>query len=192
MLNSFYLHAVAICAVMVPVATPAQAGRDAVQNAKSWSYQLQGDMASTARSNADVAVVDPDHTGNPKRLKTKRNGDSRAVLAYISTGEVEEGRAYMKNKSAKRWNTGKTQGWDGNYAARYWDEDWKKIVKSRVSKAIDAGYDGVYLDRVDTYERLKAPKGSRSEMIGFVKEVAAQARAKRGDAAVVVQTARNF
>jgi cysteinyl-tRNA synthetase, unknown class len=168
-------------------AAPALAGRDGVRGAKSWSYQLQGDMNSTARSNADVAVVDPDHTGNPKRLKTKRNGGSREVLAYISIGEVEEGRAYMKGKGSKHWNTGKTQGWNGNYAAKYWDEDWKKIVKSRVNKAIANGYDGVYLDRVDTYEGAKGRKSARADMIGFVKEVAASARSRRGDAAVVVQ-----
>ncbi len=166
---------------------PALANRETVKQARSWTYQLQGDMNSTARSNADVAVVDPDHTGNPRRLKKKSNGDARDVLAYISIGEVEEGRAYMKSKSKKAWNTGKTQGWEGNYAARYWDEDWKAIVKQRVGKAIDAGYDGVYLDRVDTYEKLKAPKGSRAEMIRFVKEVADEARGHRGDAAVVVQ-----
>jgi cysteinyl-tRNA synthetase, unknown class len=174
------------------LATPAVAGRETLKEARSWSYQLQGDMASTARSNADVAVVDPDHTGNPKRLKTKANGETRDVLAYISIGEVEEGRAYMKAKGSKRWNTGQTQGWEGNYAARYWDEDWKAIVKQRVSKAIDAGYDGVYLDRVDTYERVKAPKGSRAEMIKFVKEVADEARGKRGNAAVVVQNAEEL
>ncbi len=177
----FFALGLAVCG------SPALAGREQVRDAKSWSYQLQGDMTSTARSNADVAVVDPDHTGNPKKLKTKRNGDSRDVLAYISIGEVEEGRAYMKSKGSKHWNTGKTQGWEGNYAAKYWDDDWKKIVKSRVNKAIADGYDGVYLDRVDTYEGMKGRKTARSDMIGFVKEVAATARSKRGDAAVVVQ-----
>jgi cysteinyl-tRNA synthetase len=171
---------------------PAAASRETVKQARSWTYQLQGDMTSTARSNADVAVVDPDHTGNPRRLKKKANGQDRDVLAYISIGEVEEGRAYMKTKSKKAWNTGKTQGWEGNYAARYWDEDWKSIVKERVGKAINAGYDGVYLDRVDTYENLKAPKGSRAEMIRFVKEVADEARGHRGDAAVVVQNAEEL
>ena len=171
---------------------PAHAGREAIRDAKSWSYQLQGDMGSTARSNADVAVVDPDHTGSPNRLKTKANGGKREVLAYISIGEVEEGRAYMKDKASKRWNTGQTQGWKGNYAARYWDEGWKENVKARVRKAIDAGYDGVYLDRVDTYERVKAPKGSRNEMIGFVKEVAASARSRRGNSSVVVQNAEEL
>lgn len=168
------------------------AGRETVKQAKSWTYQLQGDLKSTQRSNADVAVIDPDHAGSPQRFKKKANGQSRSVLAYISIGEVEVGRAYMKNNSKKHWNTGRTQGWEGNYAAKYWDEEWKAIVKERVKKAIDAGYDGVYLDRVDTYETLKAPKGSRNEMIGFVKEVAAQARATRGDAAVIVQNAEEL
>lgn len=173
-------------------ASPVLADRDSIREAKSWSYQLQGDMRSTGKSDADVAVVDPDHTGNPSKLKTKPNGEKRDVLAYISIGEVEEGRAYMKKQGKKSWNTGKTQGWEGNYAAKYWDEDWKGIVKERVSKAIEAGYDGVYLDRVDTYQNLKAPNGSRKEMIGFVKEVAEEARSKRGNAAVVVQNAEEL
>ncbi len=173
-------------------ASPVLADRQTVREAKSWTYQLQGDMRSTGKSDADVAVVDPDHTGDPRKLKTKRNGQKRDVLAYISIGEVEEGRAYMKSRGKKSWNTGKTQGWEGNYAAKYWDEDWKGIVKARVSKAIEAGYDGVYLDRVDTYENVKAPNGSRKEMINFVKEVAKEARSKRGNAAVVVQNAEEL
>lgn len=178
--------------VLACLASPVLADRASIKDAKSWSYQLQGDMRSTAKSDADVAVVDPDHTGDPRKLKTKRNGEKRDVLAYISIGEVEEGRAYMKKGGKKSWNTGKTQGWEGNYAAKYWDEDWKGIVKQRVGKAIAAGYDGIYLDRVDTYENVKAPKGSRKEMINFVKEVAAEARAKRGNAAVVVQNAEEL
>lgn len=191
-MRSSVLGSASLIALACLSATPALAGRESIREAKSWSYQLQGDIRSTAKSNADVAVVDPDHTGNPRKLKTKANGGKRDVLAYISIGEVEEGRAYMKSGGKKSWNTGKTQGWSGNYAAKYWDEDWKAIVKQRVSKAIEAGYDGVYLDRVDTYENVKAPKGARAEMIAFVKEVAAEARSKRGNAAVVVQNAEEL
>jgi cysteinyl-tRNA synthetase len=172
-------------------ATPALADRDTVRKAQSWSYQLQGDLSSTKRSNADVAVVDPDHAGSADKLKTKANGGKRAVLAYISIGEAEEGRSYMKG-SKQQWNTGKTQGWSGNYAVKYWDEDWKRIVKQRVREAMAKGYDGVYLDRVDTYERVKAPGGSRQEMVKLVKEVAAEARSKRGNAAVMVQNAEEL
>ncbi|MEQ1695462.1 MAG: endo alpha-1,4 polygalactosaminidase [Hyphomicrobiaceae bacterium] len=192
--HSSFSGAAGLCGLALAclTASPVLAGRDTVREAKSWTYQLQGDMRSTARSDADVAVVDPDHTGDPRKLKTKRNGGKRDVLAYISIGEVEEGRAYMKKGGKKSWNTGKTQGWEGNYAAKYWDEDWKGIVKARVSKAIAAGYDGVYLDRVDTYENVKAPNGARKEMINFVKEVAREARSRRGNAAVVVQNAEEL
>lgn len=181
----------ALAAVLAVGALGATAG-DALAEKKSgrWSYQLQGDMGSTARTNSDLAVVDPDHTGSPQRLKKKPGGGDRPVLAYISIGEAESGRSYKS--SGKSWNTGKTQGWGGNYAVKYWDPEWKAIVKSRVRKALAQGYDGVYLDRVDTYESVKAPGGSRAEMIKLVKEVAAEAKSTRGGAKVYVQNAEEL
>jgi len=160
--------------------------------ARNWSYQLQGDMRSTARANSDLAVVDPDHTGTPHKLKRKPTGGDRPVLAYISIGEAETWRGYYKSKGGKSWNTGRTQGWSGNYAVKYWDPEWKAIVKSRVRKALAEGYDGVYLDRVDTYENVKAPGGSRAEMIKLVKEVAAEARSTKSGAKVYVQNAEEL
>lgn len=184
----------AVAAILTLALAPdaARADRDTVKRAQSWTYQLQGDMGSTRRSNADVAVIDPDHAGSADRYKAKAGGGKRAVLAYISIGEAESWRSYMKSGGNKSWNTGRTQGWAGNTAVRYWDADWKRIVKSRVRAAIAKGYDGVYLDRVDTYETVKAPGGSRAEMVRFVKEVAAEARAAKGNAAVVVQNAEEL
>lgn len=172
-------------------ASPALADRETVRNGKSWSIQLQGDTRSLQKRNADVAVVDPDEVKDPGKLKTKAKGGKRAVLAYISIGESEEGRAYMK-KGRKAWMTNQNQGWNGNNKVRYWDPEWKAIVKSRVKQAMDAGYDGVYLDRVDTYESMKAPGGSRKEMIKLVKEVAGEARRSKSNAAVAVQNAEEL
>jgi uncharacterized protein (TIGR01370 family) len=169
----------------------ALANRELVRQGKSWSIQLQGDAKSTAKRNSDVAVVDPDEVRNPAKLKSKSSGGRRAVLAYISIGEAEEGRAYMK-KGKKAWLTNEEQGWSGNRKVRFWQDDWKGIVKSRVKAALDAGYDGVYLDRVDTYENVKAPGGSRQQMVKFVKEIAHSARSKNNNAAVVVQNAEEL
>lgn len=182
----------AACLVAASLASPAAADRDAVAKGKSWTLQLDGDARSVQKRNADVAVVDPDEVRNPGRLKSKPNGDRRAVLAYISVGEAETYRSYMK-KGSKRWLTSREQGWAGNKVVKYWDPEWKEIVKSRVRKAIDAGYDGVYLDRVDTYESIKAPKSSsRAEMVKLVKEVASEARSRRSNAAVAVQNAEEL
>ncbi len=183
--------AVAILTIAPALTTPARADRDSVRKGKSWSIQLQGDTKSLQRRTSDVAVVDPDEVANPTKLKTKAGGGKRAVLAYISIGEAEVGRAYMKKKG-KPWLTSQDQGWAGNYKVRYWDEAWQGIVKSRVKAAIAAGYDGVYLDRVDTYEGMKAPGGSRKAMVKFVKDIASTARKQKSDAAVAVQNAEEL
>ncbi len=172
--------------ITASLAVPAAADTDTVKRAKSWTYQLQGDTGRVARSNADVAVIDPDHAGAAEKYKHKRDGGKRAVLAYISVGEVEEGRSYMKH-GGRKFSTGRTQGWEGNYAAKYWDPEWKEIVKARVKEAMDKGYDGVYLDRVDTYENVKAPGGSKAEMVKLVEEVSRTAKSRKGNAAVIVQ-----
>jgi cysteinyl-tRNA synthetase len=178
--------------LIAAAAAPAHADRDLVAHGKSWSIQLQGNSSSIAKRNTDVAVVDPDEVKNPAKLKSKANGGKRAVLAYISVGEAEDYRGYMK-KGSKRWLSDKGQGWSGNKMVKYWDPEWQAIVKSRVRAAIDAGYDGVYLDRIDTYERMKAPKGKSSEaMKQLVKDIAGEARRKKSNAAVAVQNAEEL
>lgn len=181
-----------LVAALIATVGPAAADRALVANGKSWSLQLQGDGSALRKRNADVAVVDPDEVRNPGKLKTKANGGKRAVLAYISVGEAESYRGYMK-KGSKRWLTDKGQGWSGNKMVKYWDPEWKDIVKTRVKAAIDAGYDGVYLDRIDTYERMKAPNGkSREEMKKLVGEIASTARSRKRNAAVAVQNAEEL
>jgi cysteinyl-tRNA synthetase len=173
----------------------AWAGRGLVRSAKSWSYQLQGNVGRIAASNADVVVVDPDHAGSAARFRTKPGGGRRAVLAYLSIGEAERGRPYWKSccsGGSPSWLTGRTQGWAGNYIVKFWEPGWKAIVASRVRSFMAQGYDGLYLDRVDTYENVQAPGGSRNAMIAFVREVASQARSIKGDAAILVQNAEEL
>jgi cysteinyl-tRNA synthetase len=172
-------------------AETAWADRALVRNAKSWRYQLQGDVGGLASSNVDVVAVDLDGAkGSVARLKQKPGGGRRAVLAYIAIGEAEPWRPYWKTCCAggsPSWLTSRIQGWKNNYVVRFWEPGWKAIVAQRVREAMAAGFDGLYLDRVDTWENISAPAGSRAAMISFVREVAAVARSIRGNAAILVQ-----
>ncbi|MEZ5855659.1 MAG: endo alpha-1,4 polygalactosaminidase [Hyphomicrobiaceae bacterium] len=175
--------------------TPALANRSLVKSAKSWSYQLQGNVGRIANSHADLVVVDPDHAGSATRFRSKPGGGRRAVIAYLSIGEAERGRPYWSSCCAGKhpsWLTGRTQGWAGNYVVKFWESGWKEIVKARARKFLAMGYDGLYLDRVDTYENTSAPGGSRNAMIAFVREVASAARSTKGDAAILVQNAEEL
>ena len=189
-----YLIVLISIGLLTPL-TGAAANKSLLKSATTWAYQLQGDVGHIASSRADMAVVDPDHAGPASRFRTKAGGGRRTVLAYLSIGEAERGRPYWKRCCASgspSWLTGRTQGWSGNYVVKFWEPAWKAIVKARVKSFLAQGYDGLYLDRIDTYENVKAPGGSRSAMIAFVREIAAQARNIRPDAAVVVQNAEEL
>jgi len=92
-------------------------------------------------------------------LKTKANGSSRLVIAYMSIGEAEDYRWYFKDEwldDAPDWLQEENPNWLGNYKVDYWHEDWQQIIfkgqDSYLSSIIDAGFDGVYLDIIDAYE----------------------------------------
>ncbi len=190
----FAVLATVAVALLAP-SQSAEANRSLVKSAKSWSYQLQGNVGRIAGSHADLVVVDPDHAGSAARFRTKPGGGRRAVIAYLSIGEAERGRPYWKSCCSGNhpsWLTGRTQGWAGNYVVKFWEPGWKEIVKARARQFMAMGYDGLYLDRVDTYENVSAPDGSRNAMIALVREVAATARSAKGDAAILVQNAEEL
>lgn len=92
-------------------------------------------------------------------LKTKANGGSRLVICYMSIGEAENYRWYWQ----KGWRPHHpsfleraNRDWAGNYKVRYWYKEWQEIIcgekNSYLSKILDAGFDGVYLDIIDAYE----------------------------------------
>lgn len=188
-------------ALLIPLAaasagsSPAEASGALVKAARSWSYQLQGNVGRIAQSSADLVVVDPDHAGAAARFRTKPNGGRRPVLAYLSIGEAERGRPYWSRCCAgshPSWLTSRTQGWAGNYVVKFWEPGWKAIVTARVRQFLAMGYDGLYLDRVDTYESVSAPGGSRAAMVAFVRQISAQARSIRPGAAILVQNAEEL
>lgn len=168
--------------------------------AGSWVYQLQGDMTWTVRSDADVAVVDWDHVRTHETLASlqrKPGNTRRSVLGYLSIGEAEDSRVYWKACCTEgrqpAWLTEQTQGWPGNFAVRYWDADWQNLVRNRLRQIIEAGFDGVYLDRADVWEMMQpARAGARSDMVKFVVELAALAHATKPGFAVIMQNAEEL
>jgi len=46
--------------------------------------------------------------------------------------------------------------WTGNYKVKFWEAEWQNIIygneNSYLKKILDAHFDGVYLDIIDTFE----------------------------------------
>lgn len=87
-----------------------------------------------------------------------RGTGSRIVLAYLDTGQAEDYRTYWQ----EGWEIGDPEwlvgddpdGWEGNYPVAYWYDEWQEIWLEGgglLDQAIEAGFDGVYLDWVEAY-----------------------------------------
>jgi cysteinyl-tRNA synthetase, unknown class len=192
----------------VPPPSPARPST-ALAAVRSWGYQLQNiDPDSAAASPYDVLVLDYSREGGDAealtpvevaRLKVKPDGASRIVLAYLSIGEAEVYRFYWKwyrgwsfGLLAPDWLGKHNAEWRGNYAVRYWHKSWQDIIysgaNSYLDRIINAGFDGVYLDKIDQYADLREERPSAAaDMIALVKAIGSHARARKPGFLIVPQ-----
>lgn len=91
-------------------------------------------------------------------LKTKANGGSRLVIAYMNIGAAEKYRYYYKKGWVRHIPTflkRRYKGYKDETWVKFWDKRWKKIIygndESYTKKIIDAGFDGTYLDNIEAY-----------------------------------------
>ncbi|MGD9805366.1 MAG: endo alpha-1,4 polygalactosaminidase [Hyphomicrobiaceae bacterium] len=98
---------------------------------------------------------------------------------------------------APSWLGRENERWRGNYHVRFWYSGWHDLIMhnqdSYLSRIIAAGFDGVYLDRVDAYYAIERDTESAKEwMVSFVAELASLARQKKSDFIVIPQNAEEL
>jgi cysteinyl-tRNA synthetase len=160
---------------------------------RNWRYQLTNvNPSEVANSSTDLVVIDYSANDGPfsraqvDRMKRKPDGSRRIVLSYISIGEAEIYRWYWHSiwtKNPPVWLASRNSQWRENYGVRFWHSEWQRIVFEYLDKIISAGFDGVYLDKVDEFETM----GHKDEMIELVARISSHAKAQRSDFIVVSQ-----
>lgn len=179
----------------------ASTGQRPLLAAKSWHYHLDHtSVEAIERSDADLVVMDyasqggkvPYTADEVARMKTRRDGSKRLVVSYLSVGEGETYRWYfqkdwLSEDKSKRpsWLVAPNCAWPGAWSIKFWEDGWKDIVyrgaQSYLKRIIAAGFDGVYLDRVDIFEQFPggkhgAPADVEGAMVEFVRDLAKTAR----------------
>jgi cysteinyl-tRNA synthetase len=168
-----------------PVAVPI----DKPPEIRSWRYQLQGiNPYVVANSPADLVVIDLFRDEGTftkpqvEQMRRKPDGSRRIVLSYMSIGEAEDYRWYWPHRSSA-WLGPENPKWRGNFGVRFWHADWQKIIFEYTDKIVAAGFDGIYLDKVDEFEEM----GHQDDMVEFVARIAARAKSQRSDFMIVSQ-----
>lgn len=132
-------------------------------NSENYSSK-QEFINAISTTNFDVILIDlffqnqPFTTAEINQLKTKANGGKRLVISYINIGAAETFRYYWDSHWTLHhpaWIKKTYQGYDDEYWVEFWNEDWQKIIygndNSYLKKILDAGFDGAYLDNVESY-----------------------------------------
>lgn len=195
--------------------TPVKAEDRAVllDGVKTWAYQLkdvnQEKVDKIIASPFDMVIIDTSMFPDGKEIrltreqvesmKKKPDGGRRVIIAYFSAGEAEDFRYYWKSE----WKTKKPgwvyradKDWKGDYIVKYWEKDWQKIIygssDSLIDRILDAGFDGVSIDRVDSYYYFGDTEERRLQMIDLVKRISAYMRAKNPNMIVLAQNAEEL
>lgn len=158
-------------------------------------YYLQHlDKERLIAINPEVAVVDPHDSRLTKAdIQELQRQYQMTVIAYLSVGEVDpsrkedyDGYAYNPEWDHATWlvNVPKEASENKMWSTRrveYWDPAWQEILLSRVTHAMDEGYDGVMLDTVDSYITLVPlykDRDVRQEMANLVGKIRDTIRAR--------------
>lgn len=174
--------------------------------ALTWRYQLDRiNVDELAADPSDLLVIDyakkdgkvPLTAEDVARIKIRPDGRPRLVVAYLSVGESEAYRFYWRQHwaaSPPDWLAEENCAWPNAHRVRFWKPDWKDInfraQDSYLRRIVAAGFDGVYLDRVDIFETFeKEHPSARRDMIGFVADLAATARRLKPGFLVIPQNA---
>lgn len=177
-----------------------------------FSYWLNNPDISRIKNTAfDLIIMDYSKDGTDENAFTREEinmlkeskSRGRIVLAYLSIGEAESYRYYWNSSwdsdndgipddNAPEWLREENPEWEGNYAVEYWNPEWQKIIfgseDSYLDKIINAGFDGVMLDKVDEYEYFEDEVENASIlMIYFVLSIIDYAKNKSPNFIVLIQ-----
>ncbi|MBX9925889.1 MAG: endo alpha-1,4 polygalactosaminidase [Hyphomicrobiaceae bacterium] len=190
------------------------AGTGLFAGVSNWGYQLQKVIiAEVAASPFQMMVVDYSADGSDDRAFTRADvermqvmpdGGRRIVLSYMSVGEAESYRYYwdpMWNTTPPAWLLDENPEWKENYSVRFWDPGWQRLFfggkRAYLDRIIDAGFDGVYLDKCDVFEdfqqgnkKVAAERPNMEvDMVEFVERLSRYAKGRKPNFAIVMQNA---
>lgn len=172
---------------------------------QSWAIWLDNpDLAQLSASPADLLVIDYSADGSaarafsPAQIQRLRQAHAgRRIVAYLSIGEAESYRGYWQQSwrpGTPSWLRAVNSDWSGNSWVNYWEPAWQQIISRYLDSIIDAGFDGVYLDRIDAYQESYASR-HEDDMVRFVANLAQYARTRSPlgeDFGIIVQNAEEL
>jgi cysteinyl-tRNA synthetase len=152
-----------------------------------------GRLDELAAAGFDLAIVDLARDAGSNyftadEIARLRDAGTR-VLAYFEIGSIEDFRPDFAAVRAGHADLllNEWPEWPGEFFVRYWDPRWWELaIRPRLDRALEAGFDGVFMDTPLAYEELDlalVPGWSRerlaTEMVELIRRISRHAKADR-------------
>ena len=122
----------------------------------------------------DRVVLEPDNVTAAELAALRERG--AATFAYLSVGEVGPERDFRTRIDA-RWILGRNEAWNSDVMDLA-GGGWRTFLDERVDSLVAAGYDGLFLDTMDSYvphATTPADRAAQAEGLGaFVRQAKAR------------------
>ena len=163
-----------------------------IGEAESYRYYWNVDWAEQLRVAEKLIADEGDDEDQDADAKGKKGAAKRSAGR---TGKLRTLR--VPRLSAPLWLGRENETWAGNFLVRYWEKSWQDIVYGSSSAYLDrivaAGFDGVFLDRVDAYTGVTGERATgKAEMVQFVMGLSRYARKLRPGFAILPQNGEDL
>lgn len=140
---------------------------------------------------------EPERANQPNQPNLARNGAGKTGPAASSQSPMATRTLRFPRLSAPVWLGRENENWVGNFLVRYWEKGWQDIIfgspQSYLDRIIAAGFDGVFLDRVDAFSGVTDERvEGKADMVRFVTALAKYARSQKPGFVIVPQNAEEL
>ena len=145
----------------------------ATQKINNWVCNYSDSTAVEEITKFDLAVLDADAHPNLSQLKKSNT----ILIGYVSLAEVGNYRWFWPEIANKDWVLDKNPNW-GGHMIDVRDKEWHELLVNKIiPKILSDGFDGIFLDTIDTAEYLekyhpeKKRAGSLKGMTQLIKKI---------------------
>ncbi len=129
------------------------------ENGGSVAFYYGANLPVNALSQFDRLIVEPDNVKPGEHRELKRNGS--ATFAYLSVGEVGPHRGWFDQLSEEA-TFGTNQDWNSKVMDLA-SAEWQRFLLQRVSELVSRGYDGLFLDTMDSYQLFAKTEAQKTQ-----------------------------
>lgn len=133
-----------------------------LSNIKSWVCFYNSEFPANVQI-YDLYIFDT--TNHPAIGPLQAKG--KKVVGYISVGEVAKHNDFFDKIKSEKLLVDENKNWPGSFRVNIKDEKWHKFVlKSLIPQITAKGFDGIFIDTIDTADYLENTKNIAGSVKG--------------------------